>query len=237
MRFVEHTDIATNSFKEKIETLTSDYSENNTAFKKSIQELNSVQGTLMKATESVSSLKTDIATLQTQLNDSQIKQDARLAEIAEQLKKTGDNHGQILTKLCDDLKKSQDAKDKDLEDLKKTQTGQMEKLETGLKKADSISQKIDEIISSLDKRMTSIGGIVDSIKINLDSALSKLDSMSNRIKQVETNISSISGTIEDKFKSTDSKLNDIMAVGKSTKTMVIISILISVVSVFLAMFR
>lgn len=237
MRFVEQTDIATNSFKEKIETLTSDYSENNTAFKKSIQELNSVQGTLMRATESVSSLKTDIATLQSQLNDSQIKQDARLAEIAEQLRKTGDNHGQILTKLCDDLKKSQDAQDKDLEGLKKSQKSHTENLEAILSKAESVSNRIDEIISSLDNRMTSVDGVLNTVKTNLDSVISKLDSVNDRIKRVESNVSSISGSIDDKYKSIDGKMADLMTVGKSTKTLVIVCIVISIVSILISLFR
>lgn len=198
VRFTESVNKAAGDLATKTEFLSGAYERNNADFKSSIKELASVHSSLIKATESVTSLKVDIATLQGQLNQSQKNQDATLEKIASQLQATGTSHTQILTQIANDLKSSQDAQDADLADIKSAQGEQNTKL-------DAVSRQVGDIANNLGK--------------------------------ILTKISDVSSLIGKRADSIESKIGEVSEAVKSNKTMIIINIVISVIAVFVALFK
>lgn len=163
LNFVDSIKETTGEFKKETQSLTEGYKTNNSDFKLRIEGLTKVHDSLIKATESVVSLKSDIAELQKQLNDSQKGQDQTLEKIASDLQHTGHEHAQILSKIADDLKSSQDAQDKDLADIKEgldTNGAQLEKITSQI---GEISNKIDEKTSSIE---ANIKAVEDASKTN-----------------------------------------------------------------------
>lgn len=193
MRFMENVNKAATELGTKTDSLTSEYEKNNSNFKSSIAELATVHSSLIKATESVTSLKSDIATLQNQLNHSQKEQDATLEKIASQLQETGSSHAQILSQIANDLKSSQEAQDSDLAEIKEGQKAQTEKLNI-------IAKEFFQNAESLNNKL-----------------LSKLDA--------------ISSFIGSKADSIEKKIDSLESVAKSNKTMIIINIAISIITV------
>ncbi|MBD5174170.1 MAG: hypothetical protein HDT08_06030 [Bacteroidales bacterium] len=155
---------AADSFKSKIDSITSDFKVNNETFKQRISELASVQTSLTNAINSVSSLKTDIAKLESQLSASQKQQDATLDSIATELKATGAKHGDILSKLSDDLKASQDAQDKDLADLKRAHDNHSGKINSVLDKEDKLISGISSLEKSVSDKSVEANGRIDNIE-------------------------------------------------------------------------
>lgn len=168
MRFIESVSKAANDLATKTESLTATYEKNNNDFKASIKELALVHASLVKATESVTSLKSDIATLQNQLNLSQKEQDATLEKIASQLQATGTSHAQILTQIANDLKSSQDAQDADLAVIRNNQNNQASKFESVAASISTNSDKLNTIISNISRVSALIEDKSKAIEIKLD---------------------------------------------------------------------
>lgn len=181
VRFTESVNKAAGDLATKTESLSGNYERNNADFKSSIKELASVHSSLIKATESVTSLKVDIATLQGQLNQSQKNQDATLEKIASQLQATGTSHTQILTQIANDLKSSQDAQDAELADIKSAQGEQNSKL-------DAVSRQVGDIANNLGKILTKISDVSSLIGKRADSIESKIGEASEAVKSNKTMI-------------------------------------------------
>ena len=162
--FEKKSNDTADGFKNKIDSIAADFEANNDTFKQRITELASVQTSLTNAINSVSSLKTDIAKLESQLSASQKQQDATLDSIATELQATGANHGNILSKLRDDLKASQDAQDKDLADLKRTQDNHLGKIDSVLDKEDKLISGISSIDKSVSDKSVELNGRIDNIE-------------------------------------------------------------------------
>ena len=154
---------AVDGFKSKIDSITSDFKVNNDTFKQRITELASVQTSLTNAINSVSSLKTDIAKLESQLSASQKQQDETLDSIAKELKETGANHSSILSKLSEDLKTSLDAQDKDLADLKSAQDNHSGKINSVLDKADKLISGITGLDKSVSDKSSELNRRLDEV--------------------------------------------------------------------------
>lgn len=192
LHFVENANKTADDFKHHTSDLTADYATNNDNFKSSILELANVHSSIIKATESVTSLKTDIKILQQGIDSSQKDQDIAIAKIAEEIKATSAKHSEILSKICEDLKSSQDAQDAELSDIKKEQLAN--------------ASKIDEVISLLRKEselLTSTKAVVQQVALGVDKKSTEIE---NRINALET-------------------------LCKSTKTMVIINIVMAIVTI------
>lgn len=242
--FVNSSNEAADGFKTKIDSVTSSFELNNETLKTRITELSSVQGTISKAVESVATIKTDIATLQLQLSDSQKQQDATLETIASELKSTGTRNGEILSKLSDELKKSQDAQDEDLDNLKKTQKAQSDKIDKVLKGEEKLMSGIDLVISTLNEKIAKVDAVLNTVKQNVDGVSSKLDaiqakqeSLASTVEYVKTGISGLGNIIDNKTKETNGKCVEILNICKSTKTMVIANILIGILVLLLIFFK
>ena len=123
----------------------------------------SVQTSLTNAINSVSSLKTDIAKLESQLSASQKQQDETLDSIAKELKETGANHSSILSKLSEDLKTSLDAQDKDLADLKSAQDNHSGKINSVLDKADKLISGITGLDKSVSDKSSELNRRLDEV--------------------------------------------------------------------------
>ena len=161
--FANKSNEAVNGFKSKIDSITSDFEVNNDTFKQRITELASVQTSLTNAINSVSSLKTDIANLESQLSASQKQQDATLDTIATELKTTGANHSSILSKLSEDLRASQDAQDQDLADLKKAQDVHSNKIDAVLSKEDKLVSDISSLDKSVSDKSTEVNDRLEEV--------------------------------------------------------------------------
>ena len=242
--FVNSSNEAADGFKNKIDSLTLDYELNNDTFKTRIAELLTVQGTISKAVESVATIKADIATLQNQLTDSQKHQDATLTSIASELKSTGSRNGEILSKLSDELKKSQDAQDEDLDSLKKNQEAQSDKIDEVLKGEEKLMSGIDLVISTLNEKIAKVDVVLNTVKQNVDGVSTMLDaiqakqeSLASTVEYVKTGISGLGNIIDSKTKETNGKCDEILNVGKNTKTMVVLNILICIIVLLLALFK
>lgn len=179
IRFMESVNKATNDLVAKTEALSGTYERNNKDFKSSINELASVHSSLIRATESVTSLKADIATFKEQLNQSQKNQDATLEKIVSLLQATGTSHTQILTHIANDLKSSQDAQDENLNELKeanKRHTNQVD--------------KVIETQNSLDKKLessnSSIINLGRTIERKFESSEKNVENVFNVSKSVKT---------------------------------------------------
>ncbi len=117
-RFVDSLNNTSDQFNAKTADLTSGYATNNDNFKGSIKELANLHASLLKASDSVASLKKDVSTLQSQLQSSQKAQDETLEIIARDLQESSASHTTILQQISNDLKSSQDAQDEDLAKIK-----------------------------------------------------------------------------------------------------------------------
>lgn len=242
--FVNSSNEATDGFKNKIDSLTSDYELNNDTFKTRIAELSTVQGTISKAVESVATIKADIATLQNQLTDSQNHQDATLTSIASELKSTGSRNGEILSKLSDELKKSQDAQDEDLDSLKKNQEAQSDKIDEVLKGEEKLMSGIDLVISTLNEKIAKVDVVLNTVKQNVDGVSTMLDaiqtkqeSLASTVEYVKTGISGLGNIIDSKTKETNGICDEILNVGKTTKIIVVVNTLICIIVLLLALFK
>ena len=241
--FVNSSNEAADGFKNKIDSLTSDYELNNDTFKTRIAELSTVQGTISKAVESVATIKADIATLQNQLTDSQKHQDATLTSIASELKSTGSRNGEILSKLSDELKKSQDAQDEDLDSLKKNQEAQSDKIDEVLKGEEKLMSGIDLVISTLNEKIAKVDVVLNTVKQNVDGVSTMLDaiqakqeSLASTVEYVKTGISGLGNIIDSRTKETNGKCVEILNVGKTTKIMVVVNILICIIVLLVSCF-
>lgn len=242
--FVNSSNEAADGFKNKINSLTSDYELNNDTFKTRIAELSTVQGTISKAVESVATIKSDIVTLQNQLTDSQKHQDATLTSIASELKSTGARNGEILSKLSEDLKNSQDAQDEDLNALKQFQKAQSDKIDTVLKEEEKLVSGIDLIISTINDKIANVDSLLNTVKQNVDGVSNKLDtiqakqeSLVSAVEYTKTGISGLGSLIDNKAKECGGRFDEILNVGKSTKSMVIVNILICIIVLLMALIK
>ena len=163
VRFVERITEAGNKFSAETVALSGTYEKNNSDFRSSITELSKVHVALIKATESVVSLKADISTLQSQLNDSQKGQDIVLDKIHEELKSTGANHTQILNHISEELKSLQTTQDSDLKSIQHSLgvvcDSQMQQKNT----EQQILDGVKNVLSNLDSRTNTLDAKVDGV--------------------------------------------------------------------------
>lgn len=155
-------------FASKTEGLSSSYAKNNYNFESSIKDLAKVNVSIIKASESVLSLKEDIATLQIQLNNSQSNQDAILERIASDIQSTGARQTEILSKVSGDLKLLQDAQDEGFANIRQA---------LALVCDNQQQQKLVE-----DQVMTAIQSLRVSIESQIASLDSKTESVSKSVK-------------------------------------------------------
>lgn len=163
LKFMESINSSADSFKDKTESLFSTYESHNNVFKGRIDELTAVHNSLIKATETILSLKSDVANLQQQLIDSQKDQDKTLEKIATDLEKTGTEHAEILSQIASDLKTSQDSQDVDLANLKDAVASNAGKLDKIISEIRVVASAISEKSTSLE---TSISTLTSMCKTN-----------------------------------------------------------------------
>lgn len=163
LKFMESINSSADSFKDKTESLFNTYESHNNVFKDRIDELTAVHKSLIKATETILSLKSDVANLQQQLIDSQKDQDKTLEKIATDLEKTGTEHAEILSQIASDLKTSQDSQDVDLANLKDAVASNAGKLDKIISEIRVVASAISEKSTSLE---TSISTLTSMCKTN-----------------------------------------------------------------------
>lgn len=172
VRFVEKITEVEDKFSTETVALSTTYEKNNSDFRSSITELSKVHVALIKATESVTSLKADISTLESQLNDFQKEQDVVLNKISEELKSTGYNHTQILNQISDELKSLQAEQDSGIKSLQHSldvvsdsqmqQNSTEEQILNGVK---NVLANLDSQMDTLDTKVNSINKTISIIKI------------------------------------------------------------------------
>lgn len=99
-KFQSNVKTITNKLTKETSDLLSDFDANNKTLKSSITELKTIHTSLLKATESVTSLKAVIATLQSQLIASQTEQDKVLNDISDEIQDIAKSLHQHFTKLA-----------------------------------------------------------------------------------------------------------------------------------------
>lgn len=171
-RFIEKTTEAGNRFSAETVALSATYEKNNSDFRSSITELSKVHVALIKATETVTSLKADISTLESQLNDSQKEQHVVVDKISEGLKSMESNHTRILNQISDELKSLQAQQDSGIKslqhsldvvgDFQKQQKSTEEQILNGVR---SVLKNLDSRMNTLDTKVDSIGKTVNILKI------------------------------------------------------------------------
>ena len=242
--FLNSSKDAIEGFKNKINVLTADYEINNDTFKTRIKELSIVQGTLSKAIESVVTIKTDITKLQSQLTDYHKQRDTTLGVIADELKSAGLRNGEILSKLSIELNKSQEDQNKGFEGLKQAQKNDSEKMDSILKEEEKLVSGIDRIISTLDDKIVKVDTILNTVKQNVDDISNKLEKIQTKqellvstVEYVKTGISGLGSLIDNKSKETNSRFDEVLNVCKSTKTMVIVNIVVAIIVLLVALLK
>lgn len=178
-RFVDSINNTSEQLKAKTSELTTDYTVNNETFKASIKELATVHASLLKASESVASLKSDISTLQSQLQSSQKDQDKTLEKIANELQASSSSHTAILQQLSNDLKSSQDEQDADLASIKQHTSAIVAK-------QTEHDAKTIQAISDVAYLRNAIGKFESSVNSKIDDIQSKLDSLTAVVSSVKT---------------------------------------------------
>lgn len=178
-RFVDSINNTSDKLKAKTADLTSGYAMNNNTFKASIKELATLHASLLKASESVSSLKADISTLQSQLQSSQKEQNETLEKIASDLQASSASHTTILQQISNDLKSSQDAQDEDLAAIKQNTSA------IALQQAEHIS-KTTQAISNIAGVHNAVGKLESSINSQIEALKSRLDTLSSTVSSVKT---------------------------------------------------
>lgn len=163
LKFMESINSSADSFKDKTVSLFNTYESHNNVFKDRIDELTAVHNSLIKATETILSLKSDVANLQQQLMDSQKDQDKTLEKIATDLEKTGTEHAEILSQIASDLKTSQDSQDVDLANLKDAVASNAGKLDKIISEIRVVASAISEKSTSLE---TSVSTLTSMCKTN-----------------------------------------------------------------------
>lgn len=177
-RFVDSINNTSDQLKAKTADLTSDYAMNNDTFKASIKELATLHASLLRASESVSSLKADISTLQSQLQSSQKEQNETLEKIASDLQASSASHTTILQQISNDLKSSQDAQDEDLAAIKQNTSA------IALQQAEHVS-KTTQAISDIASVHNAVGKLESSINSQIEGLKSKLDTLSSTVSSVK----------------------------------------------------
>lgn len=178
-RFVDSINNTSDQLKTKTSELTSDYAANNDTFKASIKELATVHVSLLKASETVSSLKTDISTLQSQLLSSQKDQDKTLEKIASDLQASSALHTAILQQISNDLKSSQDAQDEDLAAIKQN-------ISFIASKQAEHEAETTQVISDIANIRNSISQLDSAINGKIEGVQSKLDTLTSTVSSVKT---------------------------------------------------
>ena len=164
LRFVESVNQTSETLKLKTDALTKDYTSNNDSFRTNIAELSKVQKTIVDASQSIASLKNDIASLQAELKSSQNDQDKTLDKISSDLRTANSEHTKILTQISADLKSSQDDQDKILADIKKAVDNLQEKQPEILSKTDQAIRCISDAQNSLGNRISSLESSVATVE-------------------------------------------------------------------------
>ncbi|MGM9794968.1 MAG: hypothetical protein ACI3ZZ_01935 [Candidatus Aphodosoma sp.] len=178
-RFIDSANKTSNQLKTKTVELTSVYAANNDAFKKSIKELANIHVSLLKASESITALKTDVSTLESQLQSSQNAQDKILEKITKDLQASTASHTTILQQISNDLRTSQHAQDEALATLKQNISAiASNQAEHASKTEQAISDiaKVEIVVSRLDSTFAS----------QVNDIQSKLNSLTSAVSSVRT---------------------------------------------------
>jgi chromosome segregation ATPase len=172
LHFVESVNQSATELKQTTVNLTNDYACNNRSLKDHIAELSKLQSSLIAASDSIVSLKQDIAKLQDELKSSQANQDKSLEKIASDLKNANDSQTQIMNRLSEDLKSSQKAQDDDLSDIKGkvtaiavSQPKHEAKTDAAISNIASAKTAIEEKLSSLESQILDVNKNVNSVKV------------------------------------------------------------------------
>ena len=176
-RFVDSINNTSEQLKKKTSELTLDYATNNDTFKASIRELATVHASLLKASESVSSLKSDVSALQSQLQSSQKDQDKTLEKIASDLQASSASHTAILQQISNDLKSSQDAQDVDLASIKQNTSLIANKQSTHETKTEQAISDIANVRNSLNTLDSTINDKIEVIQSKLDNIVTTVTSI------------------------------------------------------------
>lgn len=175
-RFVDSINNTSEQLKKKTSELTSDYAANNDTFKASIRELAIVHASLLKASESVLSLKSDVSALQSQLQSSQKDQDKTLEKIASDLQASSASHTAILQQISNDLKSSQDAQDVNLASIKQNtsliankQAAHETKTEQAISDIANVHNSINRLDSTINDKINVIHSKLDNIAATVSS--------------------------------------------------------------------
>jgi chromosome segregation ATPase len=171
LHFVESVNQSASDLKQTTEHLTNEYAKNNKSLKGHIDELSKLQSSLIAASDSIVSLKEDIAELQAELKSSQENQDNSLEKIASDLRIANDSQTTILNHLSDDLKSSQKSQDNDLLDIKgkvaklsQSQPKHAAKTDTAIRNIASAKASIEEELSAIESQISDVDRTVSSIK-------------------------------------------------------------------------
>lgn len=176
-RFVDSINNTSEQLKKKTSELTSDYAVNNDTFKASIRELATVHASLLKASESVLSLKSDVSALQSQLQSSQKDQDKTLEKIASDFQASSASHTAILQQISNDLKSSQDAQDVDLASIKQNTLLIANKQSTHETKTEQAISDIANVRNSLNTLDSTINDKIEVIHSKLDNIATTVTSV------------------------------------------------------------
>ena len=164
VRFAEKITEVRNKFSTETVALSATYEKNNSDFRSSITELSKIHVALIKATESVTSLKADISTLESQLNDSQKEQDVVLSKISEGLKSTGYNHTRILNQISDELKSLHAEQDSGIKSLQHSLDVVSDLQKQQKSTEEQIHNSVKNVLTNLDSRMNMLDVKVDGVR-------------------------------------------------------------------------
>lgn len=178
-RFIDSASKTSDQFKAKTVELTSVYAANNDAFKKSIKELTTIHVSLLKASESISSLRTEVSTLESQLQSSQNAQDKILEKITKDLQASTASHTAILQQISNDLRTSQYEQNEALASLKQNVSA------IASKQAEHIT-KTAQAISDIAKVEIAVSQLDSTFASQVNDIQSKLDSLTSTVSSVRT---------------------------------------------------
>ena len=128
--------------------------------------------------------------------------------------------------------------------MKKTQKAQSDKIDEVLNKEEKLVSGIDLIISAINDKITNVDSLLDAVKQNVDGVSNKLDTIQTRqeflvsvVEYTKTGISGLGSLIDNKSKETNARFDEILNISKSTKTVILINIVVSILVLLLIFYK
>lgn len=128
--------------------------------------------------------------------------------------------------------------------MKQFQKEQSDKIDTILKEEEKLVSGIDLIISTINDKIANVDSLLNTVKQNVDGVSNKLDTIQAKqetivstVEYTKTGISGLGRLIDNKATESNGRFDEILNVGKSTKSIVIVNLVICIIVLLFTFFK